>query len=155
MKELVSIIIPVHNSSKYLDECIKSILNQTYKNTEIIAVENGSTDNSLEILNKYKEKIKIEKIKEAGLSKSRNKGIEISKGTYIAFIDSDDSVEPTFIEEQINNIKTNKSDLNITDIKEIHEENNKTILSNEYPQKTLQKEEILKKWEIVYQMPLL
>ena len=64
MKELISIIVPVHNSSKYLSNCIESIINQTYKNIEIITIENGSTDNSLEILNKYKDKILIEVLKE-------------------------------------------------------------------------------------------
>lgn len=147
MNELISVIIPVHNSSKYLSICLESILKQTYKNIEIIAVENGSTDNSLEILNKYKETIKIEVLKEAGLSKARNKGIEISSGKYLVFIDSDDEVEDTFIEDLYKNLNINKSDISICDIKEIHEETNKIVLNNLYPTNTIEKQEILNNLE--------
>jgi len=142
MKELISIIVPVHNSSKYLSNCIESIINQTYKNIEIITIENGSTDNSLEILNKYKDKILIEVLKESGLSQARNKGLEISKGKYIAFIDSDDTIESNFIEELYNNLKENNSDMSICNFTEIYEETNKTILRNYYPQETISNNQI-------------
>lgn len=142
MKDLVSIIVPVHNSEKYIEKCLNSIINQTYKNIEIIVIENGSTDNSLEILKDYKDKIKLEILKEPGLSKARNKGLELSNGEYIAFVDSDDTIEPTMIEELINNLKENKSDLSCCDINEIHEKTNKKIKRNEYPRESITKEEI-------------
>lgn len=144
MKKLVSIIIPVHNSEKYLKNCINSILNQTYKNIEIIVIENGSTDTSLEILKSYKNKINLIKLKSSGLSKARNKGLDVSTGTYIAFVDSDDFIEPNMIEELVKNIEENKSDLSICNINEIHENTKKTIKRNEYPNKIIENKTINK-----------
>lgn len=142
MNEVVSIIVPVHNTSKYLKNCIDSLLEQTYKNIEIITIENGSTDNSLAILKEYRRQIKIEVLKKASLSIARNKGIELSTGKYIAFIDSDDIVEPTFIEKLLTNIEENKSDLSICNIEEIHIETGKKTQRNDYPQSTITKKEI-------------
>ena len=93
---LVSIIIPVYNASKYLYRCLDSILNQTFRDFELILINDGSTDNSLEILREYETKdsriIVIDKPNE-GVSAARNQGIEIAKGEYIMFCDSDDYVE--------------------------------------------------------------
>ena len=88
----VSVIVPVYNTSKYLDECINSIIKQTYKNLEIIFINDSSNDDSLEVISKYKDKrIKIIDLKEnKGVAVARNKGIEISTGDYICFLDSDD-----------------------------------------------------------------
>ncbi len=144
MKETVSIIIPVHNSSKYLKKCIDSILNQTYKNIEVIAVENGSTDNSIEILKSYKGKIKIEVLDNASIGSARNKGLDVSKGTYISFIDSDDYVSNDFIEVMLNKIKEDNSDLSICDMLEIHEETKERLKRAYYPSKKIEREEIKK-----------
>lgn len=100
MSDLISIIVPVYNSSKYLEECINSILNQTYKNLEIILVNDGSTDGSLKICEKMKEKDKrviVINKKNTGVSDTRNVGINIAKGKYIAFVDSDDVIEDNMI----------------------------------------------------------
>ena len=97
----ISIIIPVYNTSTYLDRCLNSIINQTYKNLEIICINDGSKDNSLDILKKYKEKddriVVIDK-KNEGVSAARNDGIKTSTGDYITFVDSDDWLEPNAIE---------------------------------------------------------
>lgn len=96
----VSIIIPIYNSDKYLKKCLDSILNQTYKNIEIILVNDGSTDNSLNICKEYKEKdnrIKIINNTNHGVSYSRNCGIKIANGDYIVFVDSDDTVDENYI----------------------------------------------------------
>ena len=89
----ISIVVPVYNVEKYLEKCIGSIINQEYKNIEIILVNDGSTDNSLKICNEYKQQDKrimvIDK-ENGGLSDARNAGIEKSTGDYIMFIDSDD-----------------------------------------------------------------
>lgn len=143
MKELVSIIIPVHNSSKYLKNCLESVINQTYENIEIICIENGSTDNSLEIINNYKDKIKIIILEKASLSLARNKGIEKSNGKYLTFLDSDDTIEHNFIEELITNLEKNNSDLSICNIKETNENTGKVHYSNCYPNDVIYKEEIL------------
>jgi len=108
-KTLFSIIVPVYNTSKYIDKCINSILNQTYNNYEIIIINDGSTDNSKEVLEKYKDNKKITIInqKNKGLSGARNNGIKKSKGSYIIFIDSDDYIENRLLEKINEKIKNN------------------------------------------------
>ena len=103
----VSIIIPVYNSSKHIEECINSVINQTYKNLEIIIVNDKSIDNSLSIINSFKDKrIKIINLKEnSGVSTSRNKGVEVSTGELICFLDSDDYWNKEKIEKQVKFIK--------------------------------------------------
>jgi len=99
--EKISVIIPVYNTSKYLKRCLDSIINQTYVNLEIICINDGSKDNSLEILNQYKKKddriIIIDK-ENQGVSAARNDGIKNSTGMYITFVDSDDWLELDAIE---------------------------------------------------------
>ena len=103
----VSVIIPVYNSSKYLEECINSVVRQTYKNLEIIIVNDNSTDDSLSIINSFNDKrIKLINLdKKNGVSNARNKGVEISTGDYICFLDSDDYWSLKKIEKQIKFIK--------------------------------------------------
>lgn len=121
--ELISIIVPIYNVEEYLPKCIDSIINQTYKNLEIILIDDGSTDSSPKICDEYMNKdsriIVIHK-DNGGLSSARNKGLEISKGNYVCFIDSDDYLEPTMIEELKNNMDKYNSDIsccNFYDIK--------------------------------------
>lgn len=89
----LSIVIPVFNMEKYLEQCLDSVVAQTITNKEIICINDGSTDKSLNILKKYADKFKYIKIidqKNSGVSKSRNLGIDLSKGEYVSFIDPDD-----------------------------------------------------------------
>lgn len=108
MKEdLISIIIPVYNVQNYLCKCIDSIINQTYKNIEIILVDDGSTDNSGTICDQYKTKddrISVIHKTNEGLSSARNKGLKNAKGVYVQFIDSDDYIDLDTIEIMYNNI---------------------------------------------------
>lgn len=102
---LISIIVPIYNTAKYLPRCIDSILNQTYKNLEIILIDDGSTDNSGQLADKYAKndkRIKVVHQKNGGQSTARNTGIQMAKGEYINFIDSDDEIEPNFVEELFN-----------------------------------------------------
>lgn len=100
-----SIIIPTYNQDKYLEKCIESCLSQTYKFFEIIIVDNNSNDSTNRILEKYKDKIVIRKINNYGIiSKSRNLALEISKGNWIALLDSDDYFFPNKLEEAKNAI---------------------------------------------------
>jgi len=99
---LLSVIIPVYNVEPYLEQCLDSVINQTYKNLEIICINDGSTDNSLKILEKYQKKdsrIKLINQKNKGLSGARNAGLDVAKGEYIAFVDSDDYLELNAYEE--------------------------------------------------------
>ncbi len=103
--DLVSVIIPVYNVDKYLTQCIDSVINQTYKNIEIILIDDGSTDESGKICDEYKkidDRIIVIHKSNGGLSSARNEGIEKSRGEYIQFIDSDDYIDTDTIEIMYN-----------------------------------------------------
>ena len=99
----VSVIIPMHNSSKFIVECINSVINQTYKNLEIILIDDKSTDTTIKKVNRIKDKrIKLIKLKNnVGAALARNKGIEEATGDYICFLDSDDYWRLNKIERQV------------------------------------------------------
>ena len=101
MKPLISVIVPIYNVEKYVEKCILSLMNQTYSNLEIILVDDGSTDTSGIICDKYKIKKNVNVIHKmnGGLSDARNKGIAAAKGEYIGFVDGDDYVEKNMYEK--------------------------------------------------------
>lgn len=110
----VSIIIPVYNVEKYLEECLDSIISQTLQDIEIICINDGSTDNSLTILQKYAQKdfrITIIDKQNEGVSAARNDGINAAKGEYITFVDGDDYLKLNACEDIYNHIKNNKPDI--------------------------------------------
>ena len=114
-KKKISIIIPVYNVEKYLSRCLESVINQSYKNIEIIIVNDGSTDNSFDICNKYKKKDKrviLIDQNNQGLSGARNTGLKHATGEYICFIDSDDYVEKDYVEYLYKLIVKDDYDLN-------------------------------------------
>ena len=128
MNKKISVIVAVYNTEKYLDRCIESLLNQTYKNIELVIVEDCSTDSSRKLLKKYKgnKNIKVFYNREnRGLSYSRNYGLKKATGDFIGYIDSDDYVEPDYYEKLMSSIKDNKSDIAICDIKLVDEQTNK------------------------------
>ena len=98
--DLISIIVAVYNGEKYLRQCIKSIINQTYRNLEIIVIDDGSTDDSPNICDEWAKKdnrIKVIHQTNQGVSKSRNNALEIASGKYVSFIDQDDFVDNNYI----------------------------------------------------------
>lgn len=110
----ISIIIPVYNTEKYLKQCLDSVINQTLKNIEIICVNDGSEDNSIEILNDYAKKdrrIRIINKKNEGLVAARKTGVLEAKGCYIGYVDSDDWIEPEMYENLYNCAVENQVDL--------------------------------------------
>lgn len=116
----ISVIVPVYNVEDYLEECIDSILNQTYSNLEIILVDDGSPDNCGQICDDYAKKdnrIKVIHKENGGLSDARNIGIENSIGKYITFIDSDDCVNKKYIEILYNQLINTKSDISVCSYK--------------------------------------
>ena len=101
MKELISVIVPVYNVEKYLDNCVQSILRQSYTNLEIILIDDGSTDKSSQLCDEYSQKdkrIKVIHKKNGGQSDARNVGITVATGKYIAFVDSDDYIDEQFLD---------------------------------------------------------
>ncbi|HTX61950.1 MAG TPA: glycosyltransferase [Methanobacterium sp.] len=125
MKEIkVSIIIPVYNVEKYLEECLESLINQTLKDIEIICVNDGSTDNSIEILEEYAkkdERIKVLDKKHCGISVARNRGMEHATGEYMGFIDSDDWTDPTMFEKLYQNARLYDTDISMCPILLVNE----------------------------------
>ena len=101
---MISVIVPIYNVEKYLEECLDSIKNQTYSNIEVILVNDGSTDKSKDICERYcKEDTRFKLINQAnqGQSVARNNGVAASAGKYIAFVDSDDIIRHDYLEELI------------------------------------------------------
>lgn len=122
---MISVILPIYNSEKYLKKCIDSIKNQTYKDLEIILVNDGSTDNSPKICDEYAKidkRIKVIHQKNGGQATARNAGLDASKGEYIAFVDSDDYIEKDMYELLLSMIEESHSDIAICGHKEVFED---------------------------------
>lgn len=126
-----SIIVPVYNVEKYLKKCLDSIKNQTYKDYEVIIVNDGTKDNSMDIAKKYD--FKIINQKNQGLSVARNTGVKNATGKYLLFVDSDDYIEKDLLKELNKSLKNNP-DLVRFQIKEVYEDNNEI----EYPEEAFQ-----------------
>jgi glycosyltransferase involved in cell wall biosynthesis len=128
---LVSIIIPVYNTQKYIHECIDSVINQTYKSIEIIIVNDGSTDKSGEICEEYSKhdkRIKVFHISNNGPSSARNIGIDHANGENIMFLDSDDYIDTDMINNMLSEMNENNSDLVINGHKICFEEKDRKIV---------------------------
>ncbi|MBR4287906.1 MAG: glycosyltransferase [Clostridia bacterium] len=115
----LSVVLPVYNVAPFLPQCLDSLLNQSYEDLEILAVDDGSTDESLSILREYEEKaqgkLKVFTKENGGLSDARNFGMERATGTYLAFIDSDDFVHPDFCRKMVEKMEEENLDLVICD----------------------------------------
>lgn len=114
MAELISVIVPAFNAERYIDRCIASIVNQTYSNIEIIIVDDGSTDSTPELCDKWAEKdsrVTVLHTDNNGVSKARIIGINASNGSYIGFIDGDDFIAPVMYEELYKLITDSNSDI--------------------------------------------
>ncbi len=144
MKPKVSVIVPVYNCEKYLEEAIKSLLAQRLKDCEFILINDGSNDRSIDIINKYVEfdkRIKLINQDNKGVSYARNLGIEVSKGDYIGFMDADDYIDFDMYYKLYNIAKDNELDLVISNfeeelegkkvIRELNITDNKKILQDE------------------------
>ena len=141
---LISIIVPVYNVEKYLKCCIQSILNQTYKNIEIILVDDGSTDNSGIICDEYQKKhknIKVIHKKNEGLGMARNSGMEIMSGDYVTFIDSDDYIDKDLIEKLYINISKGNYDISKSGFKRVNDDG-KVYQNRQYQNEIFQKEDV-------------
>lgn len=109
----ISVIVPVYNCEKYINDCIQSLINQTYSNVEIIIIDDGSNDNSLNIINKYKSNnnVKIFSQKNSGANKARKCGIENATGEYIMFVDGDDWIDSNCIDYLVKMINKYNADI--------------------------------------------
>lgn len=124
MEELITIIIPIYQVENYLKKCLDSVINQTYKNLEIILVDDGSKDNSPQICDEYKRKdnrIKVIHKENGGLSDARNSGMKMATGKYIGFVDSDDYIKEDMYEILYKNMINTKADISICNLLMIKE----------------------------------
>jgi len=111
IKDLISVIIPAYNAAKHIKETLQSVLSQTYPNIEILVIDDGSTDNTKQIVKSFGAKVRYYYQENSGPSAARNKGVKEAKGKYIAFIDSDDLWCKTALEKMMVSLKENHSDL--------------------------------------------
>lgn len=114
VSEVISVIVPIYNKSRYLHECIESIIHQTYENLEIILVNDGSTDESLSICRYYEnmdERVVVIDMRNSGVSQARNAGLRIAKGNYIGFVDADDTIDKNMYYDLYKQITNDKSDI--------------------------------------------
>jgi glycosyltransferase involved in cell wall biosynthesis len=131
----VSVIVPVYNTSRYLEDCINSICSQKYTNLEIILVNDGSTDNSGDICDKYSQiddRIKVYHKTNGGLSSARNTGIDVSNGEYIAFVDSDDWISEWMIFDMVTNMIKTNADISICGFNKTTKRESADVLLNKY-----------------------
>lgn len=144
--ELISVVVPVYNVEKYLNRCIESIVNQTYKNLEIILVDDGSTDSSQMICDEWAEKdkrIKVIHKKNGGLSSARNAGLKVLTGKYVCFIDSDDYIEINALELMLKSIISDDYDVCICNTNLV--DNDYNIISKEnYKSSIISGDDIIK-----------
>ena len=115
-EHLISVIIPVYNTAEYLPRCLDSILNNTYKHLEILCINDGSRDNSLEVLNAYAaqdSRIRVIDQENAGVSAARNRGLDEATGEYIAFVDSDDWIHRQYFEVLLTNTRAHQAHITV------------------------------------------
>lgn len=131
--ELVSVIVPIYNVEAYLERCVESILQQTYKHIEIILVDDGSPDRCGSMCEEYAQKdnrIKVLHKENGGLSDARNAGLEMAKGKYVLFVDSDDLIKKELVESCVQTAEKNSSDIVIFDFNRV-EENEEIVTTME------------------------
>lgn len=145
--DLISIVVPVYKVEKYLEKCLYSIINQTYKNVEIILIDDGSPDNCGKICDKYAQKdrrIKVIHKENRGVSSARNEGINISTGKYLTFIDSDDWVDENYIYSLYNQCVENDADISVCNIEDFDENTQEIIHNFEETECNLKQEDFCK-----------
>lgn len=159
MNKLVSIIFPVYNVENYIEKSFKSLINQTYKNLEIIVVNDGSTDRSIELIKPYfDERVKLINKENGGLSSARNAGLNVATGDYVFFLDSDDWIEKNAISVLMNSF-TDEIDIVQGSINQIYNNVKKTVIFHDELIKSNIVQEYFKKeklsvtvWNKLYKM---
>lgn len=129
----VSVIIPVYKAEKYLEKCVRSVLNQTFHDLEVILVDDGSPDSSGQICEEYAKKdsrIKVIHQKNAGVAVARNVGLDLAAGEYITFVDSDDYIRPQMYEEMLKCAQNNHCDLVMCDCMKVYSDGRKVMYSH-------------------------
>ena len=135
MDSLISIIVPVYNVEKYLERCVKSLVNQTYKNIEIVLVDDGSPDHSPQMCDRYAaeyENITVFHKKNGGLGDARNYGVQRCKADWVIFVDSDDYVEPKYVEDLVRLKEAFHADMSMTKFVRENEDGTKKLTKKDF-----------------------
>lgn len=154
---IVSVVIPVYNAQEGIKQCLDSLLNQTFKDYEIILLNDGSTDNTLEVIKSYASKndcIRVIDKENEGVAKTRNKGIHLAKGEYIVFIDNDDFVESDYLERFYNAIDQEQLDIVLGGYKRVNQDL-KTLFKQDLTQSEWSKYIIVAPWARIYRTSFL
>jgi glycosyltransferase involved in cell wall biosynthesis len=155
----ISVIIPVYNSAKFLPNCLESVINQTFRDIEIICINDGSRDNSLALLQAYAKKdnrIKIFSQQNRGVSAARNVGLENAIGEYIAFVDSDDTIKPDMLQKLYKIIVDYQCDIALCDVANMSRRSddvsggNLVLVMDKYPRKPARNMLITACWNKLY-----
>lgn len=145
MEPLISVIVPVYNVEEYLNKCVESIVNQTYKNLEILLIDDGSPDSCPEMCDDWAEKdsrIRVIHKENGGLSSARNMGLDNCSGDYVGFIDSDDWIDLNFFETLYNNLKKDGADISVVGVWKVYENGMKSQ-TEKFTKRTFSREETL------------
>ena len=152
MNEMISIILPVYNVEPYLDECIQSVLGQTYENIEIILIDDGSEDNCPAICDSWAEKdrrVRVIHQNNQGLSIARNVGIDVARGDYLCFVDSDDYIDKTLCEKVMDAFSKSRVDIVAFNFYQIDDSGMVSIPEHKQPKGILSSAQTLE--EIIYE----
>lgn len=142
----ISVIIPMYNAERYVEKCLESIINQTYKNIEVIIINDGSTDNSKEICENFAKKdnrIKVITTENRGAGSARNTGLEMAKGEYISFIDSDDYIVEDYYERLYSMLQKTNADIAIGRYKRVYENETMHFINSGEMKEITSREELL------------
>ena len=153
----VSVIIPVYNAQEGIKQCLDSLLNQSFTDFEIILLNDGSTDNSLEVIKKYaadNDFIRVIDKENEGVAKTRNKGIQLANGKYIVFIDNDDFVDSDYLERFYNEIDQEQLDIVLGGYKRVNQEM-KTLFKQDLTQSEWSKYIVVAPWARIYRTSFL
>jgi glycosyltransferase involved in cell wall biosynthesis len=156
---LISIIIPVYNTEKYVFHCIDSVLSQTYLNIEVIIINDGSTDKSLGIINTLckidKRIVLINKKNNAGVSSARNDGLDCATGKYVMFVDSDDYISENTAIEKIYRLLAANIDSDVALLKKVHNKNTMVNIDSRLIGDMLLRESLNSLWDKVYRLEII
>lgn len=157
MDNNVTMVIPVYNSEKYISRCIDSVLNQTYKNVDILIINDGSKDNSQKILDEYEKKYKnitVIKQENMGVANTRNKAIQMTNTEYIMFMDNDDYIDKDYIETLLKNAEDGKYDIVVCGYRRPNEDG-KILREVKLENYELAKYNVLSPWSKIYRTDFL
>jgi glycosyltransferase involved in cell wall biosynthesis len=124
---LISIVIPCYNSAEWLPQTLESVLSQTFQNMEIIAIDDGSTDNTLDILRSFGDKVKFRSGSNRGVSAARNTGTKLAAGEFIQYLDADDILFPTALEQKLNALEQHDADVAYSNWQRLEEQSDSTF----------------------------